>query len=106
MKTIEEYVKNQMVKKKISQGDFCEKIGISDVALRKLYKRNDCKLSTAAKIAEVLKVDVCEIVKLNDEKNEMIGEKKLIEAMEAEISYLKHIIELKKGIISQDSINN
>ena len=42
-------------------------IGFTDAALRRLLDRNDCKLSTLYKLAEVLNVSVIELLLSDDE---------------------------------------
>lgn len=72
----------------------CERVGISDVALRKALKRNDCKLSDFVKISEVLGFSICEITG-HEHENKMPLTTETWESMKAEIGYLKEIVRLK-----------
>lgn len=45
-------------KKKMSQKDFCEQVGLTDVSLRRIIERNSTKTETLEKIAEVLNVPI------------------------------------------------
>ena len=46
-------------------------IGFTDAALRRLLDRNDCKLSTLYKLAEVLNVSVMELLMSDEEIREI-----------------------------------
>ena len=50
-------------------------IGFTDAALRRLLDRNDCKLSTLYKLAEVLNVSVIELLLSDDEIQEIQPDK-------------------------------
>lgn len=105
MKTIEEIVKIGLIKKKMNLVTLCEQVGLSDTAMRTLMKRNDCKISTARKIADALDIDICEFVNTQTSNEPEMGEKELINRMEAEIAHLKEIINLKDNIIIKQDEN-
>ncbi len=43
--------------------ELAQKIGLSYESLRKIFNRNDCKLSTLLKISEVLGCNVADLIK-------------------------------------------
>ncbi len=43
--------------------ELCEKIGITYETMRRIHKRNDCKVSILFKISEVLNCDVSDLIK-------------------------------------------
>lgn len=45
-------------KKKMPQKDFCERVGLTDVSLRRIIERNSTKTETLERIAEVLNVPI------------------------------------------------
>ena len=44
-----------------TKGDFCEKIGISRLSLRRILDRNDCKLSILIKMCDALNCTMKEL---------------------------------------------
>jgi DNA-binding Xre family transcriptional regulator len=92
MQTIGEVVRINLVLKKMSINTFCDEIGISDVALRKLFSRNDCKISMAVKMCQLLEIDIKELIQSYYPNEKSIGEEKLITAMQSEIDYLKSLL--------------
>lgn len=96
METIESMIKKQLYLHQMSMKDFCAQIDISEVALRNIFKRNDCKVSLLKKIGEVFNVPLCGII--CDETNSENEYTEEILRLKTEIGYLKEINELKSKI--------
>ncbi len=109
MDTIEEVIKLHLIRKKMTISTLCERIGISDVALRKMFLRNDCKISLARKIANALDIHIYELILVVKDDDDKIGEERLVIDLENEIEYLKKLIDydtVRNKIESETSNGN
>ncbi|MBW6490977.1 MAG: hypothetical protein K0B15_07250 [Lentimicrobium sp.] len=87
---------------------FCEKIDMSDVAVRGIFKRNDCRLSDLKKMANVLGVSTSYLLGESDEPQKLAVQeenqlKKEVSYLKTEIVYLKEIIRLRDSIEKNQS---
>ena len=58
MKEFEKKVRFKIEELGLKFNTFCGKVGMSDVAMRKIFQRNDCKVEDLIRISEVLNVPV------------------------------------------------
>jgi transcriptional regulator with XRE-family HTH domain len=86
MRTIEETIRVKLLKEGISINDFCEEIGISGVALRSIFQRNDMKLSLAVKVCKTLNIEILDLID-PEERKQVIGYDRLIEGIAREVDY-------------------
>jgi len=64
--------------KRLSFNKISQQIGITESALHGIMERDDCKLSTLYKLAEVLDVSILEMLLNEKELSKLINEKDLI----------------------------
>lgn len=86
MRTIEETIRVKLLRDGTSINDFCEEIGISDVALRSIFQRNDMKLSLAVKVCKALNIEILELID-PEERKQVIGYDRLIEGIAREVDH-------------------
>ncbi|MEQ3162704.1 helix-turn-helix transcriptional regulator [Parabacteroides goldsteinii] len=97
-------------KKKMSQKDFCEQVGLTDVSLRRIIERNSTKTETLEKIAEVLNVPIGYFfgeqsgIVISGEHNQVhngLGNQIMTTPEQREIEHLRAIIDAKDKIIEE-----
>lgn len=102
---------NELLKrKKISQKDFCERVGLTDVSLRRIIERNSTKTETLEKIAESLNVPIgyffgeqsgIVISGVHNQVHNGQGDQIMMTPEQKEIEHLRAIIEAKDKIIEE-----
>ncbi len=99
--SIESVVRGAIAQKGMTFKHFSQEVGLSDVAIRNIFKRNDCKLSDLIKMGKALGVNVCHL--MCGEEIATKGYSDQAEALRAEIGYLKEIVRLKDELINQQN---
>lgn len=97
--SIESVVRGAISKKGMTFKHFCQEVGLSDVALRAIFKRNDAKISDLRRMGDVLDLNMCSV--LCGEIGTVDGYSVEVKQLRAEIGYLKEIVRLKEEIIRQ-----
>lgn len=94
-------------KKKMSQKDFCEQVGLTDVSLRRIIERNSTKTETLEKIAEVLNVPIGYFfgeqpgIVISGEHNQVHNGQgnQIMSSQEMEIEHLRELLAEKERLI-------
>jgi hypothetical protein len=102
--TIETRVRLKLDEIGMKFGTFCEKVGITPVAMRNIFQRNDCKVEDIKKMASALNVSVFYLIgepESSPQSDLLIDSvRKENDFLKTEIQYLKEIIKLKDSIIN------
>lgn len=81
---------------------FCSKVGMSDVAMRKVFQRNDCKVEDLKRMASALGVTasflIDEVPAIADPINKNDCTKEM-ELMRMKVEYLEQIVGLKDELL-------
>ena len=94
-------------KKKISQKDFCECVGLTDVSLRRIIERNSTKTETLEKIAQILNVPIGYFfgeqpgIVISGEHNQVHNGQgnQIMSSQEKEIEHLRELLAEKERLI-------
>lgn len=113
MKEVEKKVRLKLEEQGMKFNAFCEKVGMSEVAMRKIFQRNNCKVDDLIKISEALSVPVSYFFDETPMPN-YVSVKNMDECMKEvdflrmQIKYMQDVIDAKDELLQnyRSQVNN